>query len=269
LAEAIVAGMKEKNIPLSAVELFEAIPGFGIKAIVDNHTVLIGTRNLMKKHGIEIKDAHQQMELLEDKGKTAMIVAINEQYAGIVAVADTVKETSKSAILRLKKMGLEVVMMTGDNERTARSIAAEVGIDTFIAEVLPEGKAAEVKKLQAQGRVVAMVGDGINDAPALAVADIGMAIGTGTDVAMEAADITLMRGDLMSIAEAILMSKKTIRNIKQNLFWAFAYNTIGIPIAALGFLAPWLAGAAMAFSSVSVVLNALRLQRVKLHVKDM
>lgn len=225
LAEAIVAGMKEKNIPLSAVELFEAIPGFGIKAMVDNHTVLIGTRNLMKKHGIEIKDAHQQMELLEDKGKTAMIVAINEQYAGIVAVADTVKETSKKAIHRLKKMGLEVVMMTGDNERTARSIAAEVGIDTFIAEVLPEEKAAEVKKLQAQGRVVAMVGDGINDAPALAVADIGMAIGTGTDVAMEAADITLMRGDLMSIAEAILMSKKTIRNIKQNLFWAFAYNT--------------------------------------------
>ncbi|QGQ47941.1 HAD family hydrolase [Metabacillus sediminilitoris] len=168
------------------------------------------------------------MELLEDKGKTAMIVAINEQYSGIVAVADTVKETLKKAIHRLKKMGLEVVMMPGDNERTARSIAAEVGINTFIAEVLPEGKAAEMKKLQAQDRVVAM----------------------------KAADITLMRGNLMSIAEAILMSKKTIRNIKQNLFWAFAYNTIDIPIAALGFLAPWLAGAAMAFSSVSVVLNA-------------
>ncbi|WP_299092479.1 heavy metal translocating P-type ATPase [uncultured Metabacillus sp.] len=268
LAEAIVKGIQEKQPALEKVDSFEAIPGYGVKALINGTEVLIGTRSLMENNHIQIGHANEKMEALEMKGKTAMLVAINQQYAGIVAVADTVKDTSKQAIHRLKEMGLEVVMMTGDNERTAKSIAAEVGIDTVIAEVLPEGKAAEVKKLQQQGKLVAMVGDGINDAPALAVANTGMAIGTGTDVAMEAADITLMRGDLMSIADAILMSKKTIRNIKQNLFWAFAYNTIGIPIAAIGFLAPWLAGAAMAFSSVSVVLNALRLQRVKLNVKD-
>jgi len=221
----------------------------------------------MKKYDISIDSAMKKMENLEDNGKTAMLVAIDGDFMGIVAVADTVKETSKEAIKRLKDAGLEVIMMTGDNKRTAQAIANEVGIDMAIAEVLPEGKADEVKKLQAQGKRVAMVGDGINDAPALAMADIGMAIGTGTDVAMEAADITLMRGDLNSIADAILMSKKTIRNIKQNLFWALAYNSLGIPVAALGFLAPWLAGAAMAFSSVSVVLNALRLQRVKLNEK--
>ncbi|MNZ88313.1 Copper-exporting P-type ATPase A [compost metagenome] len=204
------------------------------------------------------------MQQLEEKGKTAMLAAINGHYAGLVAVADTIKDTSKQAISRLHHMGITVIMMTGDNERTARAIGQEVGVDHVIAEVLPEGKAEEVTKLQAAGKKVAMVGDGINDAPALATADIGMAIGTGTDVAMEAADITLIRGDLNSIADAIMMSRRTMRNIKQNLFWAFAYNTIGIPIAAIGLLAPWVAGAAMAFSSVSVVLNALRLQRVKL-----
>jgi P-type Cu+ transporter len=264
LAEAIVIGIKEKNIELSNVEEFEAIPGYGIKAKVNNQVVLAGTRKLMHKYNIGIDQALPTMENLEKSGKTAMLIAINNEYAGIVAVADTIKATSKEAVKRLKDMGLEVVMITGDNERTAKAIATEAGIDSVVAEVLPEGKADEVKKLQKEGKIVAMVGDGINDAPALAIADIGMAIGTGTDVAMEAADITLIRGDLNSIADAIFMSKKTIRNIKQNLFWAFAYNALGIPVAALGFLAPWLAGAAMAFSSVSVVLNALRLQRVKL-----
>lgn len=264
LAEAIVEGIKEKKIDIPSSETFEAIPGFGIESVVEGKQLLIGTRRLMKKFDIDIEEVSKSMEELEREGKTAMLIAINKEYAGIVAVADTVKDTSKAAIARLKKMGLDVVMITGDNTQTAQAIAKQVGIDHVIAEVLPEGKAEEVKKLQAQGKKVAMVGDGINDAPALATADIGMAIGTGTDVAMEAADITLIRGDLNSIADAIFMSKMTIRNIKQNLFWALAYNGLGIPIAAFGFLAPWVAGAAMAFSSVSVVLNALRLQRVEL-----
>lgn len=264
LAEAIVEGIKEKKIDIPSSETFEAIPGFGIQSVVEGKHLLIGTRRLMKKFNIDIEEVSKSMEALEREGKTAMLIAIDKEYAGIVAVADTVKDTSKAAIARLKKMGLDVVMITGDNTQTAQAIAKQVGIDHVIAEVLPEGKAEEVKKLQANGKKVAMVGDGINDAPALATANIGMAIGTGTDVAMEAADITLIRGDLNSIADAIFMSKMTIRNIKQNLFWALAYNALGIPIAALGFLAPWVAGAAMAFSSVSVVLNALRLQRVKL-----
>jgi P-type Cu+ transporter len=264
LAQAIVSGIKEKNISLIDPVEFKAIPGYGIKAVVNNQEILIGTRKLMNKNKVDIDRALMKMERLENSGKTAMLVAIDKQYAGIVAVADTIKETSKQAVQRLKEMGIEVMMVTGDNERTAKAIAEQVGIEHVEAEVLPEGKAEVVKKFQQRGKKVAMVGDGINDAPALATADIGMAIGTGTDVAMEAADITLMRGDLNSIADAIFMSRKTIQNIKQNLFWAFAYNTLGIPIAAAGFLAPWLAGAAMAFSSVSVVLNALRLQRVKL-----
>jgi P-type Cu+ transporter len=264
LAEAIVRGIKEKNISLTDASEFEAIPGYGIKAFVNGEEILIGTRKLMNKYGVSFESSVKKMEELEKSGKTVMLVGINGGFAGMIAVADTVKETSKAAIKKLKDMGLEVIMMTGDNIRTAKAIAQEVGIDIVIAEVLPEGKAEEVKKLQKLGKRVAMVGDGINDAPALAVADIGMAIGTGTDIAMETADIILMRGDLNSIYDAIFMSKKTIRNIKQNLFWAFGYNTLGIPIAAMGFLAPWLAGAAMAFSSVSVVLNALRLQKIRL-----
>jgi Cu+-exporting ATPase len=264
LAEAIVEGIKEKEINLESPETFEAIPGFGIQSTVKGKQIFIGTRRLMAKHNIEVQNELTKMESLEKQGKTAMLVAIDGHYAGIVAVADTIKETSKEAIARLHSMGLEVVMITGDNTQTAQAIAEQVGIKEVIAEVLPEGKAEEVKKLQKAGKKVAMVGDGINDAPALATADIGMAIGTGTDVAMEAADITLIRGDLTSIADAIFMSKKTITNIKQNLFWALAYNSLGVPIAAVGLLAPWLAGAAMAFSSVSVVLNALRLQRIRL-----
>ncbi len=265
LAQAIVQGIQEKGIELGNIQFFEAIPGYGVQATISGQGVVIGTRKLMQQYGINIESILPVMEELEKNGKTAMLAGINGQYAGLVAVADTIKDTSSEAVRRLQEMGIKVIMMTGDNERTAQAIGKEVGVDEVIAEVLPEGKADEVKKLQQQGKKVAMVGDGINDAPALATANIGMAIGTGTDVAMEAADITLIRGDLNSIADAILMSRKTMRNIKQNLFWAFAYNTVGIPIAAVGLLAPWVAGAAMAFSSVSVVLNALRLQRVKLN----
>ncbi|MGD6777319.1 heavy metal translocating P-type ATPase [Sutcliffiella horikoshii] len=264
LAQAIVEGIQAKGIEFGSIVSFEAIPGYGIEAVVGKNTVVVGTRKLMNKHHVAVEHAEEVVRKLETNGKTAMLIAVNGEYKGIIAVADTIKDTSKQAVKRLKDMGLEVVMMTGDNERTAKAIAQHAGIDQVIAEVLPEQKAEEVAKLQKQGKKVAMVGDGINDAPALVTADIGMAIGTGTDVAMEAADITLMRGDLNSIADAIIMSKKTITNIKQNLFWAFAYNSMGIPIAALGFLVPWVAGAAMAFSSVSVVLNALRLQKVKL-----
>ncbi|GGK16767.1 copper-translocating P-type ATPase [Caldalkalibacillus thermarum] len=264
LAQALVQGIQEKGIALKEPEQFEAVPGHGITAEVDQHQVLVGTRRLMAKHSIDVSPALGQLEQLEQEGKTAMLVAVDSTYAGIIAVADRVKETSREAVARMRAMGLEVLMITGDNERTARAIARQVGIDHVLAEVLPEGKADEVKKLQQQGKKVAMVGDGINDAPALAVADIGMAIGTGTDIAMETADIALMRGDLNSVVDALLMSRKTMRNIKQNLFWAFCYNTAAIPVAAAGLLQPWMAGAAMAFSSVSVVLNALRLQRVKL-----
>lgn len=264
LAEAIVKGIGSRGIGLPASEQFEAITGYGIRATVEGKDILAGTRKLMAKYGVKAESAYAEMSALEEAGKTVMLAAIDGQYAGLVAVADTIKESSQEAVARLKQMGIEVIMMTGDNERTARAIAKQAGIDHVLAEVLPEGKAAEVAKLQAQGKKVAMVGDGINDAPALAAADIGMAIGTGTDVAMEAADITLMRGDLNSIADAMQMSRKTMSNIRQNLFWALAYNSLGIPIAAAGLLAPWVAGAAMALSSVSVVLNALRLQRMKI-----
>lgn len=262
LAEAIVAGIRDRGIALPPSDSFQAIPGYGIMAVVDGRGIMIGTRKLMADYSVNAASAEEEMSRMESEGKTVMLIAVDGQYAGMVAVADTIKETSAQAVERMKQLGLEVVMITGDNVRTAQAIANQVGIDQVRAEVLPDGKAEEVKKLQAAGKTVAMVGDGINDAPALATADIGMAIGTGTDVAMEAADVTLMRGDLNSIPDAISMSHKTMRNIKQNLFWALAYNVIGIPVAALGYLEPWLAGAAMALSSVSVVLNALRLQNV-------
>ncbi|MGG6447397.1 heavy metal translocating P-type ATPase [Pseudobacillus badius] len=264
LAQAIVNGVKEKGITLLKTTEFEALPGYGIRAAVNDREVLVGTRKLMNQHNVGMKDLGALMEKLEGEGKTAMLIAVDSKIAGVVAVADTVKETSKEAIARMQELGLEVIMLTGDNQRTAEAIAQQVGVSKVIAEVLPEQKSKEIKKLQEQGKNVAMVGDGINDAPALATANIGMAVGTGTDIAIEAADITLMRGDLNSVADAIIMSRKTMRNIKQNLFFAFFYNTIGIPVAAIGLLAPWVAGAAMAFSSVSVVLNALRLQKVNL-----
>ncbi|HEX3029292.1 MAG TPA: HAD-IC family P-type ATPase, partial [Clostridia bacterium] len=211
--------------------------------------------------GVNISDTEEAVLKLEDEGKTAMLVAVNDEIEAIIAVADTLKEHSREAIEELQKMGIEVYMLTGDNKRTANAIAKQVGITNVLAEVLPENKAEEVEKLKKEGKIVGMVGDGINDAPALATADIGMAIGTGTDVAIEAADITLMRGDLRSIPMAVKLSRKTMRKIKQNLFWAFIYNIIGIPFAAFGLLSPIIAGGAMAFSSVSVVTNSLSLKR--------
>ncbi|TRM12147.1 copper-translocating P-type ATPase [Lentibacillus cibarius] len=263
LAEAIVAYATEQDVEMTEAEAFEAVPGQGIKAAIAGKEVLVGNRKLMNEHDVHV-DADADMEGLEADGKTAMLIAVNGEHRGIVAVADTVKDTASEAIKQLHDQGLEVVMLTGDNERTAQAIARQVGIDQVIAQVLPEEKADKVKEVQMQDKKVAMVGDGINDAPALAVADIGIAIGTGTEVAIEAADVTILGGELLLIPKAIKASKATIRNIRQNLFWAFAYNSAGIPIAAAGLLAPWIAGGAMALSSVSVVSNALRLKRVKL-----
>lgn len=265
LAEAIVAYAVENDVEITAVDDFKAIPGHGIESRIEDREVLVGTRKLMRDNGVEITDSIQsELEQYEHAGKTAMIIVADGTVRGIVAVLDTVKESAKEAIAELKAQGLEVYMLTGDNRTTAEAIGREVDIDHVIAEVLPEEKAAKVKEIQDTGKITAMVGDGVNDAPALATADIGIAIGTGAEVAIEAADITILGGELKLIPRAINLSHTTIRNIKQNLFWAFAYNTAGIPIAALGFLAPWVAGAAMAFSSVSVVTNALRLKRVKI-----
>ena len=264
LAEAIVKYAKEQGIPLLETETFTAIPGHGIEAMINGKHVLVGTRKLMRDRGVAIAPFEELMNEYERSGKTAMVIAIDGKYQGVIAVADTVKETAKEAIRELKQLGLDVIMLTGDNERTARAIAKDVGIDHVIAQVLPGDKADRIKELQLQGKKVGMVGDGINDAPALAVADIGIAIGTGSDVAIETADVTILGGDLKLIPKAIRLSRATMRNIKQNLFWALVYNSLGIPIAALGLLAPWIAGAAMAFSSVSVVTNSLRLKRVKI-----
>ena len=264
LAQAIVNGAKQRNINLPEPQHFQAIPGRGVVAEVEGKQVLIGTVTLMQTNNVEVANLKSQVHTLEEQGKTAMYVAVNNQATGILAVADTVKEHSRQAIKVLKEMGIEVWMITGDNERTAQAIAKEVGIENVLAEVLPEQKAEKVQQLKGLNKKVGMVGDGINDAPALVTADVGFAIGTGTDVAMEAADITLIGGNLMGIANSIKLSRATMKNIKQNLFWALIYNTVGIPVAALGFLSPILAGAAMAFSSVSVVSNALRLRKLNL-----
>lgn len=270
LGEAIVKGAEEKELEFKNLDFFKAIPGHGIEVRIDEKEILAGNRKLMVERNISLENLEEASNKLAEEGKTPMYVAIEGKLAGIIAVADTVKENSKKAIEHLHKMGIEVAMITGDNKRTAEAIAKQVGIDRILAEVLPQDKANEVKKLQAEGKKVAMVGDGINDAPALAQADIGIAIGSGTDVAMESADIVLMRSDLMDVPTAIQLSKSTIRNIKQNLFWAFAYNTLGIPVA-MGvlyifggpLLNPMIAAAAMTLSSVSVLINALRLKRFK------
>ncbi|WP_414050825.1 heavy metal translocating P-type ATPase [Macrococcus animalis] len=264
LATAIVKYAKDKQLTLLETTQFNAIHGHGIETVIEDHQVLIGNRKLMTDNVIDIQDAMEQMKAFEIEGKTAMLIAIDNKLRGIVAVQDTVKPTAKQAIQELKDMNINVVMLTGDNKVTANAIAKSVGITEVIAEVLPEDKANKIKALQADGRKVAMVGDGVNDAPALALADIGIAIGTGTEVAIEAADVTILGGELMLIPEAIKISHATIRNIKQNLGFAFGYNILGIPVAALGLLAPWIAGAAMALSSVSVVSNALRLKTVKI-----
>lgn len=270
LGQAIVRGAQENSFDFLKVDTFNAITGRGIEAGINGKTVLAGNRKLMDERSISLVGMESASDRLAEEGKTPMYVAIDGRLAGIIAVADVVKASSKAAIERLHKMGIEVAMITGDNKKTAAAIAKQVGIDRVLAEVLPQDKSSEVKKLQTEGRKVAMVGDGINDAPALAQADIGIAIGSGTDVAMESADIVLMRSDLMDVPTAINLSKKTIRNIKQNLFWAFGYNVVGIPIAAgllylFGgpLLNPIFAAAAMSLSSVSVLTNALRLKRFK------
>ncbi len=263
LAQAILTAVMAKGIVLIDPSSFEAIPGYGIRAVVKSNKILIGTEKLMRENNISLPEISEKIFKLENEGNTTLLVAINQQYAGILAVADTIKKDSPEAIKKLKKMGMELMMITGDNQRTAKAIANQVGIDEVMAGVLPAAKAERIKQIQAQGKKVMMVGDGINDAPALASADIGVAMGSGSDIAIESADVTLVHGNLSSLAVAIHMSRKTMANIKQNLFWALGYNVLGIPIAAAGFLAPWIAGAAMAFSSLSVVLNALRLQYVK------
>ena len=270
LGEAIVRAAIEKNIELKSLENFNAIPGHGIEVVIENESILLGNLKLMKERSIDIGELRVEADRLANEGKTPMFIAINNSLEGIIAVADTVKPSSINAIKELHNMGIKVAMITGDNKKTAEAIAKQVGIDIVLSEVLPEDKANEVKKLQGKDDKVAMVGDGINDAPALAQADIGIAIGSGTDVAIESADIVLMRSDLMDVIVAIKLSKATIRNIKQNLFCAFGYNVLGIPVA-MGvlhifggpLLNPMIAAAAMSLSSVSVLANALRLKKFK------
>jgi Cu+-exporting ATPase len=279
LGEAIVRGAEARGLALVEPEAFNSIPGHGVEARVEGQTVLLGNRKLMRERGVELEAVLPEAERLEAEGKTVMFVAAGPwagdsgatlAIAGLIAVADTLKEHSAEAVQRLHKLGLEVAMITGDNRRTAEAIARQAGIDRVLAEVLPQDKAEEVKKLQAQGQKVAMVGDGVNDAPALAQADVGMAIGSGTDVAKETGDVILIKDDIRDVVVALETAKATMRKVKQNLFWAFVYNTLGIPLGAGLFypfvsliISPELAGLLMAVSSVTVTLNTLLLKRFK------
>ncbi|MDR3565673.1 MAG: heavy metal translocating P-type ATPase [Negativicutes bacterium] len=269
LAQAIVRGGLSRNVALAGeAEGFSAVPGAGVMATVAGKRLLVGTRRLLQENSVALDGRLEQAQQLEAAGKTVMFVAADERLIALVAVADTVKEHAAQAVAALQAMGIELWLITGDNRPTAKAIGRQVGITNILAEVLPASKAEQVERLRSQGKIVGMVGDGINDAPALVAADVGIAMGTGADVAMEAADVTLMRGDLRGIVAAIRLSRATMTNIKQNLFWALVYNIVGIPIAAAGFLSPVLAAAAMAFSSVSVVTNALRLRRWRYEEQD-
>ncbi|OHA58377.1 MAG: copper-translocating P-type ATPase [Candidatus Vogelbacteria bacterium RIFOXYB1_FULL_42_16] len=271
LAEAIVKEAESQNLVLFKVEKFQAIPGHGVEGMVDNQRIVFGNKRLMNKEGISLTLVDDQIAKLEDAGKTVMMIGLENKLVGLIAVADIVKDSAREGLIALQKLGLEVVMITGDNQRTAKAIGQSLGITRVLAEVLPDQKEAEVRKIQAEGKVVAMVGDGINDAPALAAADVGIAMGSGTDVAIEAADITLINKDLKSVAMAIVLSKKTMRTIRLNLFWAFSYNIVLIPVA-MGvlypvfklLLNPIFASVAMATSSISVVVNSLLLKRKKI-----
>jgi len=273
LGEAILKGAKARGLDVPDAQEFRAIPGRGVEVKYSGRKVMIGTRKLMIENGMDIVPLNGKLELLEYEGKTAMLVSCDNEITGIVAVADTLKVGSKEAVDQLHTMGFSVAMITGDNRRTADAVAKQAGIDKVLSEVLPEEKASEIKKLQIEGRKVAMVGDGINDAPALMQSDVGIAIGSGTDVAIESAQIVLIKNDVNDVAKAIRLSKLTLGKIKQNLFWAFFYNSVGIPIA-MGILYPFtnppylinpaLAAAAMAASSVTVTMNTLLMKRIKL-----
>jgi Cu+-exporting ATPase len=268
LAQAVVQAAEEEGEKLFGLQKFVAVPGKGITAYIENRQVTAGSPRHTQMLGLSLDNAtQQQIESLQAQGKTVIVIAIDNQPAGLIALADTIKDSSAEAIAAIKQHGATVAMLTGDNSRAAQAIAQQAGVDTVFADVLPADKSANVEQLQQQGKVVAMVGDGINDAPALAQADIGMAIGTGTDVAIEAADVTLMSGDLRNVSKAIKLSRQTVKGIRQNLFWAFFYNVLLIPVAAIGLFAqygPIFAAGAMAFSSLFVVGNSLRLRAKKL-----
>lgn len=261
IAQAIVKKCKAENISLPNITNFESLNGLGVQAVVNGKNIYNGNRKMMTKYGISLEDIEQKMSGLESQGKTAIIIAIDKKIEGIIAVADSLKESSPLAIAALKELGIECIMITGDNAKTASAIAKEVGISKVIANVLPSDKAEEIKQLQSQGKIVSMVGDGINDAPALAQADIGIAIGSGSDIAKETGGIVLIRDDIMDVSRAIRLSQATMKKIKQNLFWAFAYNSGAIPLAAIGLLSPIIAAAAMALSSISVIANSALLRR--------